>query len=284
MSFEPEDLPSLPPRDPESHKGTYGRALLIGGSRGMSGAIAMSGMACLRSGAGLVKLATADACLDTVAAFEPSMMTAPLPCDDAGRISLAAKETLDGLTSGQTCIGLGPGIGRSSELTELVGWLYEALEVPAVIDADALNALSQRGLSRPPGARILTPHPGEFRRLVGDEELPIERQPDRAVELAREFGLVVVLKGHRTLVTDGQRQVRNTSGNPGMATGGTGDVLTGVITALVCQGLPAFEAAQLGVYVHGVAGDLAAEEYGEVSMIASDLLDFLPDAFEEIAT
>jgi ADP-dependent NAD(P)H-hydrate dehydratase len=284
MSFEPEDLPSLPPRDPESHKGTYGRALLIGGSRGMSGAIAMSGMACLRSGAGLVKLATADACLDTVAAFEPSMMTAPLPCDDAGRISLAAKETLDGLTSGQTCIGLGPGIGRSSELTELVGWLYEALEVPAVIDADALNALSQRGLSRPPGVRILTPHPGEFRRLVGDEELPIERQPDRAVELAREFGLVVVLKGHRTLVTDGQRQVRNTSGNPGMATGGTGDVLTGVITALVCQGLPAFEAAQLGVYVHGVAGDLAAEEYGEVSMIASDLLDFLPDAFEEIAT
>jgi NAD(P)H-hydrate epimerase len=282
MSFEPEDLPSLPPREPESHKGTYGRALLIGGSRGMSGAIAMSGMACLRSGAGLVKLATADACLDTVAAYEPSMMTAPLPCDDAGRISLAAKETLDGLTSGQTCIGLGPGIGRSSELTELVGWLYETLEVPAVIDADALNALSQHGLSRPPGARILTPHPGEFRRLVSDEELPIDQQPDRAVELAREFGLVVVLKGHRTLVTDGARQVRNTTGNPGMATGGTGDVLTGVITALVCQGLPPFEAAQLGVYVHGLAGDLAAEEYGEVSMIASDLLDFLPDAFQEI--
>lgn len=282
MSQVPDDLPTLPPRDPDSHKGNYGRALVVGGSRGMSGAIAMAGMACLRSGAGLVKLATSDACLDTVAAFEPSLMTAPLPCDEAGRISLAAKDTLAQLTGGQTCIGLGPGIGRSDDLTELVGWLYETLDIPAVVDADALNALSQRGLSRPPAPRILTPHPGEFRRLVGDADLPLDQQPERAVELARQHGVVVVLKGHRTLITDGERSVRNTTGNPGMATGGSGDVLTGVITALVCQGLAPFEAAQLGVFLHGLAGDLAAEEYGEVCMIASDLLDFLPDAFEEV--
>ncbi|MEQ8785011.1 MAG: NAD(P)H-hydrate dehydratase [Pirellulaceae bacterium] len=283
MSFVPEDLPQLPPREAESHKGTYGRALLIGGSRGMSGAIAMAGMACLRSGAGLVKLATPDACLDTVAGFEPSFMTAPLPCDEAGRISLAAKDALGRLAAGQSCIGLGPGIGRSADLTELIGWLYDTLEMPVVVDADALNALAERGFSRPPAPRILTPHPGEFRRLVGDESLSLDAQPDRAVQLADELGVVVVLKGHRTLITDGRRSARNTSGNPGMATGGSGDVLTGVITALVCQGLRAFEAAQLGVYVHGLAGDLAAEEYGEVSMIASDLLDLLPEAFQELA-
>jgi NAD(P)H-hydrate epimerase len=275
------DLPRLPERREESHKGDYGRALLIGGSRGMSGAIALAGMACLRSGAGLVKLATADVCLETVAGFDPAYMTVPLPCDAAGRIALAAKDTLIELAATQTCLAVGPGLGQSAELDELVGWLFRELEQPAVFDADGLNALSHAGLTKSKAPRILTPHPGEFRRLARDPDLSADRLADRAIEIASQHGVVIVLKGHRTLITDGERREVNDTGNPGLATGGTGDVLTGVITALVCQGLESFDAARLGVYLHGLAGDLCADELGEVSMTAADLVDFLPDAFLE---
>lgn len=276
----PPELPRLPPRRPDSHKADFGRALLIGGSRGMAGAIALSGMSALRGGAGLVKLAVPEVCLDVVAAFEPSYMTAPLPCDSLGRISIAAKDALHELAAVATCIACGPGLGRTDDLTKLVDWLYHTMTQPLVLDADALNALaSQRdGLDNPGGPRILTPHPGEFGRLVGGQRLSPDQQARRAVELARQHGLIIVLKGHRTLITDGEREVRNTTGNPGLATGGTGDVLTGLITALVCQGLAPFDAAQLGVYLHGLAGDLAAADLGQVSMIASDLLRYLPQA------
>jgi NAD(P)H-hydrate epimerase len=250
----------------------------------MSGAIALAGMATLRGGAGLVQLAVPDACLDTVASFEPSYMTLPLACDRAGRIAIAAKDTISQFAGDSTCLACGPGLGRTDELTELVAWMYQSLEQPIVFDADALNALAahSRRLADPGGPRIVTPHPGEFRRLIADGKPPPDELPARAVELAAQHGIIVVLKGHHTLITDGQRQARNTTGNPGMATGGSGDVLTGLITALVCQGLDAFEAAQLAVHIHGLAGDLAAEELGQVPLMASDLIRYLPGAFWQL--
>lgn len=274
-------LPSLPPRKPDSHKGDFGRALLVGGSRGMAGAIALAGMATLRSGAGLVKLAVPDRCLETVAALEPCYMTVPLPDDSQGRLNLRAKEPLLELIESATCVAIGPGIGRSEELSALIEALYVTCEKPMVIDADALNALAARSapLAHPAGPRILTPHPGEFARLKKDAEKSTWLQKARQAEaLAAEHGVVMVLKGHRSLITDGPRSVRNTTGNPGMATGGSGDVLTGIITALVCQGLQPYEAAHLGCHVHGYAGDLAVHKWGEVSLIARDLLRYLPQA------
>jgi NAD(P)H-hydrate epimerase len=307
-------LPMLAPRAPDSHKGDFGRVLLVGGSRGMSGAIALAGMGALRSGAGLVTLAVPEMCLDVVAGFEPSYMTIALPSDAAGRFAASAANKLHELAKNATAIAIGPGIGRSQELVEIVGELYQSVTAPMVVDADALNALSQRRelLARPGGPRVLTPHPGEFARLVDRAMNSRDEQLSLAHRCAADWRAVVVLKGHRTLVADGQRFAVNPTGNPGMATGGCGDVLTGVITALLCQpgevadagrgvrnateranprnategvpysGLTPFEAARLGVWVHGRAGDLAAAELEQVSMIASDLLRFLPLAFKNL--
>jgi ADP-dependent NAD(P)H-hydrate dehydratase len=279
-------LPNLPPRAPDSHKGDFGRALLVGGSRGMSGAVSLAGMAALRSGAGLVTLAVPDPILEVVAAFEPAYMTVPLACDRAGRIAWSATERVEELADAATSVGCGPGLGRSDPLTRLVQWIYQHVSRPLVVDADGLNALAAAsdGLSRPGGPRILTPHPGELRRLVGADHqgATTPQLREHAIRLAAEHQIVVVLKGHQTLITDGTRCSQNQTGNPGMATGGTGDVLTGVITALVGQGLEPFDAARLGAHVHGLAGDLAAAQLGQISMIASDLVNFLPAAFRSL--
>ncbi len=276
-----EPLPELPRRALESHKGSFGTALIVGGSRGMTGAVSLAGMAALRGGAGLVRLAVADACLETVASLEPSYMTAAVPCDRAGRIAYAARQSIVRLAATATAVACGPGLGRSLGLDALVSWLYVNLRQPLVVDADGLNALAARRevFDRPGGPRILTPHPGEFARLVGADRVPVEQRERMAIDLARRSKAVVVLKGHHTLITDGDRWARNVTGNPGMATGGTGDVLTGLVTSLVCQGLAPFEAAQLGVYLHGLAGDLAVDRLGQESMTASDLVRFLPEAF-----
>jgi ADP-dependent NAD(P)H-hydrate dehydratase len=281
-------LPKLPPRSADSHKGDFGRALLIGGSRGMAGAIGLAGMSCLRSGAGLVKLAVPECILDTVAGFEPSYMTMPLPCDSSGYLFAASYDQLAPLFQEATCVAVGPGLAKSAELSQLVRKLYTALRQPLVIDADALNALASLngGLTQAAGPRILTPHPGEFSRLakypLGAKVSRVE-QIAHAKELARDHQLVIVLKGHHSVITDGSREAINTTGNPGMATGGTGDVLTGVISALMCQGLSPFEAAVLGAHVHGLAGDLAAKELGQVSLVASDVITYLPKAFQAVA-
>jgi NAD(P)H-hydrate epimerase len=251
----------------------------------MSGAVALAGMAALRGGTGLVRLAVPDVCLDTVAGFEPSYMTVPLPADDEGRINVASQGTISRFAKNATALACGPGLGRSSQVTDLVGWLYEVIPQPLVVDADALYALAQRPgeLDQPGGPRILTPHLGEFRRLV-DRQVDSRTEVERlAARKAEEWGCTVVLKGHRTLVTDGRDTYHNRTGNPGMATGGTGDVLTGLITAMLCLGFDAVDAARLGVYVHGVAGDLAADELGEASLIASDLIHFLPRALQRLA-
>ena len=276
-------LPSLPPRPSDAHKGTFGTALIIGGSRGMTGAVTLAGMAALRGGAGLVRLAVADRCLETVAGYEPSYMTAALPDDVEGRISGAAYARIVELARSATVVALGPGLGRSPDLDRLVALLYKELSLPMVCDADALNALSTNPelLSHHAGPRVLTPHPGEFARLVG-HKYPGEEREVAALELASRCHVIVVLKGHRTFVTDGRRHWHNSTGNPGMATGGSGDSLTGLITALACQGLEPYDAARLGVYVHGLAGDLAAKELGEMSLIAGDIVGYLPKALKRI--
>ncbi len=278
-------LPQLPSRTAESHKGDYGRGLVVGGSRGMSGAVALAGVAALRSGAGLVQLAVPDVCQETVAQFEPSYTTVGLAADEGGRLASDAFDDLMLLTAQATAVGVGPGLGRSRQLDTLVGRLYCELAMPAVFDADGLNALAKGPdmLASAGGPRIITPHPGEFARLVGAKTASVKARRSQAVELAAGRGIVVVLKGHETLVTDGVTSTLNETGNPGMATGGSGDVLTGVITALLCQGLAPLDAARLGVHVHGLAGDLAAEDVGQVSLMASDLLEYLPAAFQELA-
>ncbi len=275
-------LPQVPPRAANAHKGDFGQALIVGGSCGMSGAVALAGMAALRGGAGTVRLAVPDVCLHTVAGFEPSYMTAPLPADANGRLDGSAHQRIVELAETATVVACGPGLGRSDELDKLVGRLYRELPRPMVFDADALNALATQPevLSTPPAVRILTPHPGEFARLIGRPLEGADREL-AAVELAARCGVVVVLKSHQTLVTDGRRQTKNTTGNPGMATGGSGDVLTGLITALACQGLKPFDAALLGAHLHGLSGDLAADEATEESIIASDLIRFLPVAFKK---
>ncbi len=245
----------------------------------MAGAAALAGMAALRGGAGLVRVATANCCLETVAGFEPSYMTVPLPDDAQGRIAASAHDDIVELAATSTVIACGPGLGRSTDLDQLVPQLYRELPQPMVFDADALNALAVDAevLANHRGPRILTPHPGEFARLVG-RKFEGEERNLAAMELAGRCGILVVLKGHRTYVTDGRQHWHNSTGNPGMATGGSGDSLTGLIAALACQGLPLYDAARLGVYTHGLAGDLAAQELGETSLIASDIVRYLSKA------
>jgi NAD(P)H-hydrate epimerase len=274
-------VPKLPPRPADSNKGMFGRVLVVAGSRGMTGAAVLCASAALRGGAGLVTLAVPEEILPQVAVANPCYLTASLPQDQDGRLSDLAEIPLQDLFQSNTVVALGPGLGRSSAISTLVSAVLTKGNKPLVLDADGLNALgSQTGPLRGRSAPlILTPHPGEFARLLGGDVATV--QADRqglAVQFAADHGLVMVLKGHGSIVTDGRRVYHNRTGNPGMATGGTGDVLTGLLAALLGQGLEPFAAAQLGVFLHGLAGDLARDELGEVSLIASDLLQYLPQA------
>ncbi|MGC3972093.1 MAG: NAD(P)H-hydrate dehydratase [Pirellulales bacterium] len=278
-------LTLLKPRESDGHKGTYGRAVLVGGSLGMAGAIGLSGMACLRGGAGLVRLAVPRSIVSAVASYEPAYMTAPLDDDEAGRIARGEERRLEVHRRRHGCCGRAGPVAERSGIDKLVVRLFAKLPMPAVFDADALNALADdpETLRRHTGPRILTPHPGEFRRLVGAPDLKDRGDMCLAAkQLAAETQTVLVLKGHATYVTDGERDSTNTTGNPGMATGGTGDVLTGLLTALLCQGLTPFDAARLGVFVHGLAGDLAAADLGMPGLIAGDLVRYLPQALRAV--
>jgi NAD(P)H-hydrate epimerase len=274
-------LPSIAPRQRHAHKGDFGRAVLIGGSRGMAGAIGLAGAAALRSGAGLVTLAVPHDILRTVAAYERCYMTWPLPSDNTGRVASGAFEALKPLLERATCVAIGPGLNRSAGVDALVEQVFMTTPVPVVLDADALNVVADIGISSTAGARVLTPHPGEFRRLCASAPHDRSQMENSAHEWAANHGVVLILKGQNSLITDGTRRAHNVTGNPGMATGGTGDVLTGVITGLLSQGFDPLDAARLGAHLHGLAGDLACAELGEVGMIASDVLRFLPMAFRE---
>ncbi len=302
-----KSLPSLPVRERNGHKGTYGTSAILGGSYGMSGAVILAGSAALVAGSGLVRLFIPDRILPIVAAGKPEAMTTPLRSDVKGRISQEEADHLTEILPTTSSVGIGPGLGRSLGLELLVTRLFQELPNPTVIDADALNALSAREIflppshrsvftdvppSQPAGPRILTPHPGEFARMRGRKisSDPSERQ-EAAVDFLRVFRketlpldgpnapeTILVLKGAGTVVTDGARVFLNKTGNPGMGTGGSGDVLTGIITAFLATGLSPWDAAVLGVALHGLAGDLAAEKIGMESLNAGDIIRSLPDA------
>jgi NAD(P)H-hydrate epimerase len=256
----------------------------------MVGAPALAAMAALKSGAGLVELMVPDSIAPIAAVFDPCVMTRGLPAEAGGGFDAAAGAALAARLTAAAAAAVGPGIGRTAAVRTIVARLWREAPVPIVFDADALWALSpaDRGLLREhAGPRVLTPHAGELARLLGRDPAGV-RDADRpaleeaAAALAAELDAVVVFKGAGTLVVAPDRQARNDTGNPGMGTAGTGDVLAGVIAALLGQGLGAFDAARLGVWVHGRAGDAAAADLGQVSMTARDLLDRLHVGFQSL--
>jgi hydroxyethylthiazole kinase-like uncharacterized protein yjeF len=276
--------PLISPRKAESNKGNYGHVLVVGGSLGKAGSVAMAGMAALRAGAGLATVATAKSVLPTVAGFHPELMTEPLAETAEGTISASAARRLDELVKGKTVLAIGPGISQFSETAGLVRTLVSKSDVPVVLDADGLNAFDGRTdqLSGKCRVLVITPHPGEMARLCGCTIADVQK--DRlgvARKFAHEHDLIVVLKGHRTLVVrpDGEAWV-NTTGNPGMSTGGTGDILTGMVAGMLAQHpKDMLLAVCAAVHLHGLAGDVMRESVGEHSMVATDLLKGLPEAF-----
>ncbi|MFT5300184.1 MAG: ADP-dependent NAD(P)H-hydrate dehydratase [Mariniblastus sp.] len=275
-------LTPISPRPSQAHKGDFGRVLAIGGSAGMAGAIGMTGLAALRSGSGLVKVAVPEMVQGVVSVLNPCLMT--IGCLAEGDYFHGASENvLSQHAEWADVVALGPGMGRGDAQKWIVKKLYAELQQPMVVDADGLNSLvdGQVDLNQHEGQRVLTPHPGEFQRLAGTRYTNRAKMEAAATQLADSANVVVVLKGSKTFVTDGKTIYRNQSGNPGMATAGSGDVLTGVITSLIGQGLSPFEAAKLGVNLHGAAGDFAAESVGEASLIATDVIDALSLAFKK---
>ena len=278
-----ETIPKLRTRVAEAHKGDFGKIAIIAGSVGFSGAAALAGRSALRAGAGLVRLAVPKSILPIVASIEPSYTTIPLPEDNTGRISKKAIDAILNIIADNDVLAFGPGVGISRDLQSILQTLLTKAEKPLVIDADGINNLGKlKNWHQNLKAKvILTPHPGEMKRLwpsVFRDSLPQDRT-SQASQLGKKTNTIVVLKGAGTIVTDGKSLYTNKTGNPGMATAGAGDVLTGCITALLGQGLNCFEAAILGVYIHGLAGDIAAQKYGQVSMIATDIIDCLSEAF-----
>lgn len=274
------------PRPATAHKGDFGHVLVVGGSRGMIGAACLTAQAALKTGAGLVTLAVPRSLQDVAAGKLTEVMTAGLPETPEGALSREALPVVAALLKKKAVLALGPGLGQHPETVALVQELVRAAVCPLVVDADGLNAFA--GAGGLPAERaaplVVTPHPGEMGRLTGKRVAEVEA--DRvgcAAAAAREWQAVVVLKGARTVVAspDGYLGI-NTTGNPGMATGGSGDVLTGVVAALIAQGLDPFRAAAAAAYLHGRAGDLAAGERGEMGLMAGDILRFLPVACREI--
>jgi hydroxyethylthiazole kinase-like uncharacterized protein yjeF len=281
-----DTAPLIGPRPAASNKGNFGHVLVLGGSTGKAGAAAMAGMAALRSGAGLSTVGTAKSVLAIVGSFHPELMTEPLEETEAGSISSVSLEQgrLDAVVKGKTVLAVGPGISRHPDTSALVRSVIKKYKMQIVLDADGLNAFEDRAgeLKEKPGGLVITPHPGEMARLTGLTIPAVQR--DRlnvARNFARGHELIVVLKGNRTLVAqpDGTVWV-NTTGNPGMSTGGTGDILTGMVAGLIAQNPDRVaDAVIAAVHLHGLAGDVARESMGEHSLVATDLLTALPEAF-----
>lgn len=279
------------PRAAAANKGNFGHVLVLGGSVGKAGAAAMAGMSALRAGAGLSTVATPKSVLPTVAGFHPEVMTEPLEETEVGSISLRALEygRMDALVEHKTVLAVGPGISRNTETAEFVRTVVKKYKTPIVLDADGLNAFEDRAkeLNGKDRTLVITPHPGEMARLTGSTSAAVQRDRINVARVfAQEHQLTVVLKGHRTLVAqpDGAVWV-NTTGNPGMATGGTGDILTGMVAGLLAQ-YPerVAEAVTAAVYLHGLAGDVACEGVGEQALVATDLVKALPEAMRRVRT
>lgn len=275
--------PLIPPRPPSAHKGTFGHAGIVGGSLGKTGAPAMAGLGALRIGTGLVTVAAPQSVSHILESKLLEVMTEPMPESSQHLLGMEAYPALLAFAATKSALSFGPGMGISPETSEVLCHLLPQLEVPCVLDADALNGLAQHNqifssMKRPP---ILTPHPGEMARLltassskqVNKDRIGVSRQ------FAMQHQVILVLKGARTIIAEPQGQVAICpTGNPGMASAGMGDVLTGVITGLLAQGLSGWDAARAGVYLHGLAGDLAAATIGEPGLIAGDVLTAIPHA------
>jgi hydroxyethylthiazole kinase-like uncharacterized protein yjeF len=284
-------LPPLPSRSPDSNKSDYGSVFVVAGSVGMTGAAGLTAEAAARAGAGLVFLLCPEAIWGVLATQLREVMVRPVGPEGArGWTPSAAvdvSEFIEHLRGApeddrRIAVAMGPGMSRAPGSAECARTLALGLAHPLVLDADGLNAFEGRAeeLATRTAPTILTPHPGEAYRLAGKfDPRNNDARRDAAVGLARATGAIVILKGHRTIITDGERSETNETGNPGMATGGSGDVLTGVITGLVAVGMDAFDAARLGTHVHGLAGDIAARKVGETSLIAGDVLRHLSAAF-----
>jgi hydroxyethylthiazole kinase-like uncharacterized protein yjeF len=293
-SIPPDDVPRPPARPAAASKRDFGRVLVVGGSVGMAGAPTLSAMAALKSGAGLVELLVPEPVATIAAGFDPCVMTRGLPASFAGTFAGAAADGIGESLERASALAVGPGLGRSAEVAGLVARLWKETQAPAVFDADALWAIVElppESLADHAGPRIVTPHAGEMLRLAGLEPGgPAATDRPLLAGLAREFAAaadaVVVLKGAGTLIRDcgraAAREAVNETGNPGMATAGTGDVLTGVVAALLAQGMEPFAAARLAAWVHGTAGDAAAADLGQISLTARDLLDRLHVGFRAI--
>ena len=273
-------IPKPPVRPVDAHKGTAGLVLVVAGSRGMAGAAALVGNGALRGGAGLVRIATPDVVLDTVAALAPCCTLAPLP-DDGTSLTREAADGVLRLAKDRHALAMGPGLGQTDGVAGVVTAVLARAVVPIVLDADGLNVLGRHSAvvfkqTRVPV--IVTPHPGEAARLLGQTIKQVQGDRETAAAALAAMGAVAVLKGHGTVVCDGRRLYVNQTGNPGMATAGSGDVMTGLLAALVASGMEPFDAAVLAVWAHGRAGDLAAERLGILGMTALDILDCLPQA------
>jgi ADP-dependent NAD(P)H-hydrate dehydratase / NAD(P)H-hydrate epimerase len=273
----------LAPRKADSNKGLYGHVLAVAGSQGKAGAAAMVGMAALRTGAGLVTVATPRSVLASVAGFSPELMTEPMSETDGGSFSILAVDEVRKLAQGKTVLAIGPGVSRDKETAQMIRSLVERASLPVVLDADGLNAFEEHR-EQVNGRRhplVVTPHPGEMARLTGLSVAEVQK--DRigvARKYAMEHQAYVVLKGDHTVVAepDGKVWINNT-GNPGMSTGGTGDILTGMVAGMVAQHPNNIAAAVIAaVHLHGLAGDAARDEVGEMALIATDLLGGLPEA------
>ena len=291
------------PRPSDSNKGMYGHVLVVGGSLGKTGAAVMAGFSALRTGAGLVTVASPQSTLGVIASYYPELMTEPLSETEIGSISKVALEEFDRVAENKTVLAIGPGISRHPSTAEFVHTVVTKSQTPIVLDADGLNAFEGRAKdfnrtdrqirdrrddaenTEKERTLVLTPHPGEMARLTGLSTAAVQR--DR-INVARSFAgeheLILVLKGDRTAIAkpDGEVWI-NTTGNPGMATGGTGDILTGIVAGMLAQNPQrAFHAVLAAVYLHGLAGDIAKETMGEPSLVATDLITALPEAFRRV--
>jgi NAD(P)H-hydrate epimerase len=277
-----DEVPRIRPLKRDAHKGDRGRVLLVAGSQSMSGAARLAGWGALRGGAGLVTIATPDVAQPIVAADLPCAMTLAL-ASRGGVLTATGAPVANKMAKGMDAVGIGPGL--TDGVAPFLRRFLKGLAPPVVLDADALNVLAASPdlLKQHEAPRVLTPHPGEAARLLG-REVPSDAKGRLAAaeELADTWHSVVVLKGAATVVTDGDRVFVNKSGNPGMACGGSGDVLTGLITARLAQGMDPLAAAIQGVWLHGRAGDLASASVGGIAMIATDIVANLPAALGEL--
>ena len=274
------------PRPKDANKKDFGRIFILAGSKGLTGAAALTSFAALRAGAGLVTLGCPDKVYSVLARRYPEVMVRPFPSTSAGSLSEKGFKEISNFLKNQDILSIGPGLGRHTSTQKLVRRLAVQSPVQVVIDADGINAFQGKvswfkKFQRPP---ILTPHPGEFTRVFGGKKPEGDRErKKRALETAKKFNVILVLKGYRTVVAAPKGQIFvNPTGNPGMAKGGTGDVLTGMIAGILGQGVKPYDAACSGVYLHGLAGDLAAKKIAQVSLVATDMIEFLSGAIRQV--